>query len=257
MLRAYVDNYPEGAKLGQAYYYMAESYRKQGRKEFAADAYEKAIATGGGEFMEPAAHNYADLTYSLGQYAKSSAAYQKLLGLASGDDVRTQARLGIIKSEYGARHYMKAIGEAEALREETTDEAALRQADFIAAKSYIVLGNREAAKPILTELATNVKDAIGAESQYILIEDTYNSGDFAKLETMVYDFADKNSNQVYWLAKSFIALGDSFADRGEWEQAKATWQSIADNYKSDSGHDDVLEQVQMRLMKINKKNSAK
>ena len=74
---------------------------------------------------------------------------------------------------------------------------------------------------------------------------------------MVYDFADKNSNQVYWLAKSFIALGDSFADRGDWEQAKATWQSIADNYKSTGGQDDVMEQVQMRLMKINKKKSAK
>ena len=245
MLRSYVDNYPEGAKVGQAYYYMGESYRKQGRKEFAADAYEKALASGTGDFTEPAAQNYADLTYSLGQYAKSSATYEKLLGMTDSDEVRTKARLGVIKSEYGARHYMKAIGEAEKLREESTDVAALRQADFIAAKSYIVLGNRDAAKPILSDLASDVKDAIGAESQYILIEDTYNSGDFAKLETMVYDFADKNSNQVYWLAKSFITLGDSFADRGDWEQAKATWQ------------DDVMEQVQMRIMKINKKNSAK
>ena len=152
---------------------------------------------------------------------------------------------------------MKAIDEADHLRKSTSDAAALRQADFISAKSYIVLGNREAAKPILTRLSDDVSDAIGAESAYILIEDTYNSGDYTALENMVYDFSDKNSNQVYWLAKSFIALGDSFADRAEWEQAKATWQSIADNYKSTGAQDDVLEQVKMRLMKVQSKNSAK
>ena len=120
-----------------------------------------------------------------------------------------------------------------------------------------MLGNREAARPVLTELASDVTDAIGAESEYMLIEDTYNSGDFAALETMVYDFADKNTKQVYWLAKSFIALGDSFADRADFQQAEATWQSIADNYTSTGSQDDVLEQVQMRLMKIKKKNLSK
>lgn len=256
-LRAYVDEYPKGNHLGKAYYYTAESYRKQGRKEFAADAYEKALATGVGDNTETATRNYADLVYGLGQYSKAADAYGKLLTLSADDAGRTKARLGMMLSEYGARHYMKAIGQAAQLKEETTDASALRQADFICAKSYIVLGNREEAKPLLTSLAQDVSDATGAESAYILIEDTYNAGDYKALEDMVYAFADKNSDQVYWLAKSFIALGDSFADRGEIEQAKATWQSIADNYKSDGRTDDVLEQVQMRLKKIQSKNPAK
>ncbi|MBQ7254589.1 MAG: tetratricopeptide repeat protein [Bacteroidales bacterium] len=256
-LRSYIDNYPNGHHTGMAYFYMAEAYRKLGRKEFAADSYEKAISYDLGEYSQTANLQYADLTYCLGQYEKASAAYQALLPIASDDDTRTKSRLGVMLSEYGSRHYMKAIDEAKQLRNATTDEAALRQADFISAKSYIVLGNREAAKPILTRLCDDVSDAIGAESAYILIEDTYNSGDYTALENMVYDFSDKNSNQVYWLAKSFIALGDSFADRAEWEQAKATWQSIADNYKSTGKQDDVLEQVKMRLMKVQSKNSAK
>jgi TolA-binding protein len=152
---------------------------------------------------------------------------------------------------------MKAIKEADKLRQSSNDPAALRQADYITAKSYIVLGNREAARPLLKNLSSDVDDAIGAESAYILIEDTYNSGNFSELENMVYEFSDKKTDQVYWLAKSFIALGDSFADRGEWEQAKATWQSIADNYKSTGKQDDVLEQVEMRLLKVQNKKSSK
>lgn len=249
-LRSYIDSYPEGEKVALAYFYMAESYRRQGKKEFAADAYEKSLETLQGEQVEEATANLADLSYSLGHYDKAVGAYESLLEIATDDDVRTRARLGIVQSQYGGRHYLKAIGEAARLRKESSDAAAVRKADFISAKSYIVLGNRAAAKPIFTALAEDVSDAIGAESAYILIEDTYNSGDFEKLETMVYDFSDKGSDQVYWLAKSFIALGDSFADRGDWEQAKATWQSIADNYKSTGRGDDVPEQVQMRLTKI-------
>ena len=206
-----------------------------------------------GEMAETATANYADLTYSLGQFDKSAEAYEKLLRITTSEATRTKARVGMMLSEYGGRHYLKAIKEAEQLREATGDMAALRQADYISAKSYIVLGNREAARPILTSLSEDVDDAIGAESAYLLIEDTYNSGDYEALERMVYDFSDKTTDQVYWLAKSFIALGDSFADRGEWEQAKATWQSIADNYTSTGRSDDVLEQVQMRLMKVQNK----
>ena len=249
-LRSYIDNYPAGKHLGSAYYYMAEAYRKLGRKEFAADAYEMAMGANTGEMAESATHNFANIAYSLGQWDKAADAYEKLFAMTQDESVRTGARLGIIKSEYGGRHYMKAIKEAETLRSESADTDAIRQGDFIAAKSYIVLGNREAAKPMLTAISENVQDAIGAESAYILIEDTYNSGNYTALENMVYDFADKNTKQVYWLAKSFIALGDSFADRGEWEQAKATWQSIVDNYKSTGRQDDVLEQVQMRLLKV-------
>lgn len=252
-LRSYIDDYPEGDKVGLAYFYMAESYRKQGKKEFAADSYEKALETLSGEQVEAATTNLADLSYSLGHYDKAIGAYSSLLEAATDDDVRTKARLGIVQSQYGGRHYMRAIGEAAKLRKESTDADAIRKADFISAKSYIVLGNRTAARPIFAALAEDVSDAIGAESEYILIEDTYNSGDFEKLETMVYDFSDKGSDQVYWLAKSFIALGDSFADRGDFEQAKATWQSIADNYKSTGRGDDVPEQVQMRLTKIQSK----
>ena len=152
---------------------------------------------------------------------------------------------------------MRAIGEAQKLHAEGAGEALCREADFITAKSYIVLGNREEARPIFTDLSADVSDAIGAESKYILISDTYNSGDFAALEQMVYDFADTGTDQVYWLAKSFIALGDSFADRADYEQAKATWQSISDNYKPTGAQDDVPEQVEMRLKRIKDKSSAK
>jgi hypothetical protein len=55
---------------------------------------------------------------------------------------------------------------------------------------------------------------------------------------------------MYWLAKSFIVLGDSFADRGELKQAKATFESIKEGYAGSADGDDVLEDVEIRLQKL-------
>lgn len=55
---------------------------------------------------------------------------------------------------------------------------------------------------------------------------------------------------MYWLAKSFIVLGDSFVERGEYEQAKATFESVRDGYTTSGNDDDVLDNVNIRLKKL-------
>ena len=68
---------------------------------------------------------------------------------------------------------------------------------------------------------------------------------------MVYDFSGKAGVQNYWLAKAFIVLGDTFAEEGNTAQAKATFESIRSGYTSTGTQDDVLDQVELRLRKLN------
>ena len=82
-------------------------------------------------------------------------------------------------------------------------------------------------------------------------QEAYDRGDFSRVEQLVYAFSDAGSNQLYWLAKSFIVLGDSFADRGDLEQAEATFNSILDGYQSTDSDDDVPGQVRSRLNRLN------
>jgi TolA-binding protein len=109
---------------------------------------------------------------------------------------------------------------------------------------------REEALEILRKLSEEKSDAYGAEAAYMLILDAYDRGEFQEVEDKVYAFSDSASGQTYWLAKSFVVLGDSFADRGEFKQAKATFESIKEGYAGSSEDDDVLEAVNMRLSKI-------
>ena len=89
-----------------------------------------------------------------------------------------------------------------------------------------------------------------ASAPYILILDCYDKGDFNAVEEKVFAFSDAGSSHMYWLAKSFIVLGDSYVDRENLAQAKATFESVRDGYQPTSSEDDVMDNVRMRLTKL-------
>jgi len=124
------------------------------------------------------------------------------------------------------------------------------EADYVKAKSYLASSRRDEAFAILERLASDVSGEYGAESAYMLVLDSYDRGEFEQVETKVYAFADAGSGQTYWLAKCFIVLGDSFMERDDVEQAKATFESVRDGYSPSGPDDDVLDNVRMRLKRI-------
>ncbi|MDZ4059509.1 MAG: hypothetical protein U1D64_05640, partial [Bacteroidales bacterium] len=125
---------------------------------------------------------------------------------------------------------------------------------YITGKSYYLLGERQKATPYLNDLAKNKISPEGAESTYLIISDAFDKGDFQKVERDVYAFADSRTPQSYWLAKAYILLGDSFAERDNWSQAEATFNSILESYKPKE-KDDIEEQLRMRLSKIQEKKN--
>lgn len=250
-LASFIEKYPEGAKTAQAYFYQAESYSKTGKPEFAADAYLKVMSTGEGAFAELATLYYGKTELELEHFEKAAQAFESLGEIAQLENNKYEALLGQMRGYYGMKNYPKTIVAANSvLVSDAADSEIRTEATYKMAKSHYAQGERDAALPLFTKLAGDYASAEGAESAYILILNAYDEGDFEKVENLVYAFSDAGTPHMYWLAKSFIVLGDSFADRDEWEQAKATFESIKEGYSPEREHDDVLEQVEMRLSKI-------
>jgi len=235
----YLAQYPTGGRSARATFYLAESLRATGRLESAADNYQKVIQMGSTACLEDATAAYADIQYDLQHYSQAAEAYERLFGLTKDDTRRRHAREGLMRSSFGAKDYEAVIA--------TAREVGTREADYLAARSYRTMGQREKALQVFEKLSSDCSDAYGAESAYILVLEAYDKGDFAQVERRVYAFSDSGTGQSYWLAKSYIILGDSFADRGDREQAEATFNSILDGYVPVSADDDVVEQVRSRL----------
>lgn len=250
-LQSYLDRYPAGAKVAQAQFYMAESYKATGQSEKAADRYAEVMKKGEGSFAEIATLNFADLSYRLQKYGDAFDGYKTLLDIARLDSNVYTAKLGLMRSAYYGRDYAKAADWAAKVAEDGRSAAeTVTEAEYIKAKSFLATSRRDEALAIFGQLAGNPSTAYGAEAAYLVITASYDEGLFEDVENKVYDFSDKAGDQQYWLAKAFIVLGDSFVDREEYDQAKATFESVLNGYTPEK-EDDVHDNVRMRLDRLN------
>lgn len=250
-LQSYLDKYPDGRHGYKAYFYMAESYKVLGKSDQACDSYRRVIESGSGSFVELSMLNFANLSYKMERWDDAFGGYQSLYASALLENNKFLALSGMMRSAYKGHKWSDAISNAALVSEDSRSDASLvTEADYIKAKSYLATSRRDEAFAILERLSENLADIYGAEAAYMVIQDRYDRGLFEDVENKVYAFSDSGSEHVYWLAKSFIVLGDSFAERGEYEQAKATFESVRDGYEPDGKNDDVIDNVNMRLKRL-------
>jgi len=251
-LSSFATKYPASVKVSQAYYYLGELYLKSDKPELALDAYLKVMQQGEGSFLELATLNYSRIAYKLENYKKALEGYSTLSMIAKLGNNKIEAEVGRVNSFYMDRQYENALVEAQKTLQMNLGESDRQRIKYVMAKSYHLLGERNKSLPLLKEIARNKMTPEGAECQYLVVSNAFDTGDFATVEKEVFAFSDSNTPQTYWLAKSFILLGDSYAEKEDWNQAEATFKSILDSYKT-GAKDDIAEQVKMRLSKISKK----
>ncbi len=250
-LQDYLDKYPDGANAYKADFYLAESYRSLKKYEQACDCYRRVIEKGEGSFVELSMLNFSDLSYRMEKWEDAFGGYSSLYSAALLDNNKRAAVTGMMRSAFKAHKWNESVENSDRIISDDVAEDRLKsEARYIKAKSYLATSRRDEAYRIFVELAKDTSSEFGAEAAYLIILDSYDKGEFEAVEEKVYEFSDAGGGQVYWLAKSFIVLGDSFVERGEMEQAKATFESVRDGYKPSGADDDVLDNVGMRLKKL-------
>lgn len=250
-LKSYLDKYPTGANAYKADFYMAESYRSLGKLEQACDSYRNVIQYGEGSFVELSILNFSRLSYQLERWEEAYGGYSSLYSSALLENNRNIAVVGMMRSAFKAHKWSDAIRNSDRLlATATADALGVAEAQYIKAKSYLASSRRDEAYDIISDLAEDVTTVYGAEASYMLILDSFDKGEFEDVQNKVYALSDAGTPHMYWLAKSFIVLGDSFVETGDYEQAKATFQSLVDGYEASGPDDDVHDNVSMRLKKL-------
>ena len=250
-LQAYLSEYPQGENAILADFYMAESYKNLGKKEQACDWYKKVVESGESSFVEVSSLNFAKLSYSLQRYQDAYSGYKSLLENAKIEGNKHVALIGMMNSAFAGKDYQEAlINAAKVVADKQSDKDVVRRAQYVEAKSYLATSQRDKAFVILRKLSSATATPEGAEASYLIIQDNYDQGKFEDVENLVYKFSDTGTSQTYWLAKAFVVLGDSFAERGDFKQARATFESIRDGYEPSGKNDEVQDNVSMRLKKL-------
>ncbi len=251
-MQDFVSAFPESALRYRAYFYIAEAYRAMGDKERACDYYSQVAQYGEGSFVEVAMHAFADLSFELENWDDAYGAYRALESAALLENNRQAAVTGVMRAAWRSARYDDAVEYAGKIlsSEQVRDAALRREACYLTGKSLLATSRREEAMRQFSSLTEHPDNPEGGEAYYLLVCDAFARADYSAVESLTYAFSDAHTHQMYYLARCFAVLGDSFVERGDRQQARATYESILSGYKPVSDGDDVLETVREKLGKI-------
>lgn len=144
-----------------------------------------------------------------------------------------------------ALSYVKLVRDNEKSSEEDKFKTGL-----YAGKAYLQKGDTTSAVNEFTYTVSNTKTVAAAEAKYNLADIEYLKRHYKTSQKICFDLEKELPNYDYWVAKTYILLADDYTGLKDAFQAKATLQSIIDNYKGD---DDILPVAQQKLDKLNGK----
>jgi len=249
-LNKFIADFPNSFYQTQAHYYLANCYFQQERYQLAVDKYKPVINTEKPiTYKEQAIINSALANEKLSNYNAALEDLNLLTKTTSTEETRLAAFIGIARIQYQhLQNYREAGNNAQsALLITSITQPQAREMKLIKANCWKNLGLNDDAFSVYQEIADeDVNDKENAEAHYHLIDITFAKNQFEEGEKMVIDFGSSKANiYQYWVARSFIALANQYAQRGNKMQAEATYQSIIEGYKNTS--DGILETATQQL----------
>lgn len=244
-LDRYVAGYPKGAHVAEAFYFAGENAAAVGNRERAAGYYRKLAAMPGNDFTVRGLERLAAVAMDMKSYDEAADAWLRLSGLATLPARKDEALSGYLEAVVAAGDDERILAAADEVMARASGRQTKRQAAYAKATALRRTGRNDEALPLYERLSDDVSTAQGAESAYRVIAAARAQGDNARVEQLVYAFADKNTPHAYWLGKSFLILGDVYAEAGDAFQARATYQSVVDGYPDAS--DGVVDEAKARI----------
>jgi tetratricopeptide (TPR) repeat protein len=250
LLAQYIGEFPQGAFLLDANFYLADNYLRMNKDSAAIPYYEAVLRFPKNDYTENSLDALSAIAFNLEQYDKASEFYGKLSETASNNALLVKAHRGKALSTYMRRNYAEAIEAASKLLSTSDLTDALKQEmHYVRAKSYEQTSDSlGSAIADFAAIAVNVKSKEGAEAAYKTIEYEFGQGNLDKVESDVIRFSKSGSPHEYWIARAFILLGDVYVQRGDAFQAKATYESIVDGYSNDA--DGIKDAVRERISQL-------
>lgn len=141
-----------------------------------------------------------------------------------------------------ALNYVKLIRENEKSSQEDKYKTGL-----FAGLAYLKKGDTTKAVTEFNYTLSKTKTISAAEAKYNIAHIEYLKGRYKASQKTCFELVKDLPNYDYWVTKSFILLADDYVALKDTFQAKATLQSVIDNYKGD---DDIIPTAKQKLEQL-------
>ena len=248
-MQQYLKNYPSGAYVAKAKYYIARYHYGKGNYNDALAAIDESLQGGGdASYAQDALAMRSDIFTRQGKLDEALQSYKELAEKATSDDNRTVAQLGAMRVAKQMGNWNEVRNIAGALLDRgglTANEE--KEVTLDRALSLAQVGNTRDAEVALRTLAKDPSSEYGAQAAYELAQMQYEMGDLKGAEQTVNAFIDKGTSHTYWLAKAFITLADVYHKQGNVSQAREYLQSLKTSYPGKEK--EIFNAIETRLNK--------
>jgi TolA-binding protein len=228
-----------------ANFYKAECEIRLGNYEKALKNYNAVIDQPQNKFSENALAAASKINFANLDFDQALSNYIMLEKVAEFHSNILDAKVGQMKCFFFLNNYSSAINYSRiVISEEKVQENTLIGAQVIIARSYLAMDSLTLALQEFQVTSSATQSEIGAESKYFMARIRYDQGDLNGAEAEVFELVNRVPTYAFWIAKGLILLSDVYVATEDLFQAKATLQSILDNYKGD---ETVLQEVRAKV----------
>ena len=248
-LENYLQRFPNGIFVTEATFYLADCEMRSGNMQQARRHFLAVIARPESVFTERSIINAARISFDLNDFQEASRLYTFLAEFSEVPANINMATTAILRSEMRLGNDQNIITAArnvlnlEQLSDDIRDEA-----HHAIATSAQRSGQNQLAAETFALLRNSRNSEFAARARYFEIETLFANGEFDLAEQRIFEFISEVPSSQYFLARSYIIWGRIYAERGNFLQARQTFQSIIDNY--DVENDGIIRTSRQELQNI-------
>ncbi|HCW07457.1 MAG TPA: hypothetical protein DGG95_08860 [Cytophagales bacterium] len=245
-LDAYINSYKESPRNAEAKYYEAESYYRL-KNPKALPIYYELSGDKTFSFAVKVTSRIAELEFKQTNYTKAIPFFQLLAREATNKRDQFNAWSGLMESYFYLNQYDSTEKYAHIILEKgSVNAGAQNKASLFLGKAAMGKNDYELAKDEFLATINSAQDEYGAEAKYHLAEILYLTKEYKQCYQTLISLNTDFASYTDWVGKSYLLLADDCLAMNDSYQAKATLQSLIDNFPLD----EIKKQATLKLNKI-------
>ena len=227
----YLKEYPNGAHILNAHFYLGQLYFGENKSEKAIPHYALVVDKERTEFTEQALARISELYLSKKDYEKALPYLQRLETEADFPQNVVFAQNNCMKASYELKKYNEAVSYAEKVLQNEKIEATLKNdAQLIIARSAIQTQEEQKAKLAYAAIAKNATGKVAAEALYYDAYFKNKEGNYEGSNAAVQKLAKDFSQFKYYGAKGLVLMAKNFYALKDAYQATYILESVISNF---------------------------
>ncbi|MBC7384375.1 MAG: tetratricopeptide repeat protein [Bacteroidia bacterium] len=227
----YINKFPGGYFILKANYFKAECDYKLKSYTDALIGYEYVANSLRSDYTEKSTRQAAYINSMNKNYEIAYDYYSALERIASNKDNLSFSLIGQMKScSVQGKTDSAATASIKYLNSGLTQKEGIVEARTNLGRYYIKHNNPDSAYLEYMRVLKDVKNVYGAEAKYHIALIQYMRKEYKSSQKTIFELKDQFDDYTYWVAKGFVLLADTYIKQNDAFQAKATLQSLLDNY---------------------------